>query len=57
MTVGQFAKTQGMALVSYWSFNRDFPGAVGASAQDLTESGSADQKTPSQFLTTFQAAL
>jgi chitinase len=57
LSVSNFAKTQGLALVSYWSFNRDFPGAVGASSQSLSESGSPDQTSASQFFKTFQSAL
>lgn len=55
--VGQFAQTNQLAVQSLWSFNRDFPGGSGSPAQLLNESSSPDQTEPSQFFTTFQAAL
>lgn len=50
--VGQFASTNKLAILSFWSFNRDFAGP------DIsTSSGSTDQTSDSQFFTTFQKAL
>jgi hypothetical protein len=55
-SVGQFAKSNQLAVLSYWNFNRDFPGGSGT-AQVLDASSSPDQKQDSQFFTTFQSAL
>jgi hypothetical protein len=54
--VAQFAKASKLATLSYWNFNRDFPGGS-ISSQDLTDSSSPDQKQDSQFFTTFQSAI
>ena len=55
-SVGQFAISNQLAVLSYWNFNRDFPGGSGT-AQVLDASSSPDQKQDSQFFTTFQSAL
>jgi len=55
-TLGQFAKTNQLAVLSYWNFNRDFAGGS-ATTQSLDSSSSPDQKKDSQFFTTFQSAL
>jgi hypothetical protein len=54
--VGQFAKTNQLAVLSYWNFNRDFPGGTGTQ-QVLDASSSPDQKKDSEFFTTFQSAV
>ncbi|KAJ7856225.1 hypothetical protein B0H14DRAFT_3136105 [Mycena olivaceomarginata] len=55
-TLGNFAKESGLATLSYWNFNRDFPGGD-LTTQSLVSSSSPDQKNPSEFFTTFQKAL
>jgi hypothetical protein len=50
--VGQFVKQNNLAYLSYWMFNRDFPGN-----NDDTETVAKDQTKPYQFFTTFKAAL
>ncbi|KAJ7265561.1 hypothetical protein C8J57DRAFT_1229793 [Mycena rebaudengoi] len=55
-TLGIFAKEHSLATLSYWNFNRDFPGGD-ATTQSLDTSSSPDQKNPSEFFTTFQKAL
>lgn len=54
--VAQTAKTNGMAGISYWSFNRDFAGGS-IDSQSLLNSSSPDQKSDSEFFTTFKNAL
>jgi hypothetical protein len=50
--VAQFAAANKLAIFSYWSFNRDFPGT------DIsTASGSSDQTSASQFFTAVQKGL
>jgi hypothetical protein len=56
LSVGNFAKESGLATLSYWNFNRDFPGGD-LTTQSLVSSSSPDQKNPSEFFTTFQKAL
>ena len=41
-----------MSIMSYWSFNRDFPGDDSATYQTLNSSSSPDQQYPAQFFTT-----
>ncbi|KAJ7193927.1 hypothetical protein GGX14DRAFT_587328 [Mycena pura] len=55
-TLGNFAKTSNLATLSYWNFNRDFPGGD-ASTQSLNSSFSPDQKNSSDFFNAFQKAL
>jgi len=55
-TLGNFAKANSLATLSYWNFNRDFPGGD-TTTQSLDSSSSPDQMAPSQFFTTFQQAL
>jgi len=55
-TLGNFAKANALATLSYWNFNRDFPGGD-VTAQSLDSSSSPDQTNPMQFFTTFQQAL
>ncbi|KAF8511086.1 hypothetical protein JB92DRAFT_2936123 [Gautieria morchelliformis] len=55
-TLGQFVKSQGMSSMSYWSFNRDFPGTP-SGGQSLDVSSSPDQTTPGQFFTTIGNAM
>ncbi|KAJ7111018.1 hypothetical protein C8R44DRAFT_933932 [Mycena epipterygia] len=55
-TLGNFANQNSLATLSYWNFNRDFPGGD-ATSQSLDSSSSPDQKNPSEFFTTFQKAL
>ncbi|KAF7368269.1 Chitinase [Mycena venus] len=55
-TLGNFAKESNLATLSYWNFNRDFPGGD-ATTQSLDSSSSPDQTNPSEFFTTFQNAL
>ncbi|KAJ6506627.1 hypothetical protein C8R45DRAFT_970160 [Mycena sanguinolenta] len=55
-TLGNFAQTNGLARLSYWNFNRDFPGGD-TTTQSLDSSSSPDQTNPSEFFTTFQSAL
>ncbi|KAJ6568922.1 hypothetical protein B0H19DRAFT_1256616 [Mycena capillaripes] len=45
-----------LATLSYWNFNRDFPGGD-PTTQSLDSSSSSDQRNPSEFFTTFQKAL
>jgi hypothetical protein len=50
--VAEFALTSHMKYVSFWAFNRDFPGA------DLsTTTVSPDQSTPYQFFETFASVF
>ncbi|KAF8183495.1 hypothetical protein K438DRAFT_1766782 [Mycena galopus ATCC 62051] len=55
-TLGNFAKENSLATLSYWNFNRDFPGGD-TTTQSLNTSSSPDQTNPSEFFTTFQKAL
>jgi len=57
MTLAQFVKQNNLAQLSYWSFNRDFPGDAGATTQSLDDSSSPDQKNPYDFFTMSQNAL
>ncbi|KAJ7866960.1 hypothetical protein B0H14DRAFT_3133026 [Mycena olivaceomarginata] len=54
--LGNFAKESSLATLSYWNFNRDFPGGD-TTTQSLDSSSSPDQTNPSEFFTTFQKAL
>jgi hypothetical protein len=56
LSVGNFAKESSLATLSYWNFNRDFPGGD-TTTQSLDSSSSPDQTNPSEFFTTFQKAL
>jgi chitinase len=56
-TLGNFAKESSLATLSYWNFNRDFPGGDPKTPQSLDSSSSPDQTNPSEFFTTFQKAL
>ncbi|KAJ7438255.1 hypothetical protein FB451DRAFT_1192775 [Mycena latifolia] len=53
---GATTRESSLATLSYWNFNRDFPGGD-ATTQSLNSSSSPDQKNPSEFFTTFQKAL
>jgi hypothetical protein len=55
--VAQFVSAQGMSSISYWSFNRDFPGNDPSGAQSLNFASSPDQTSPAQFFTTISGAL
>jgi hypothetical protein len=55
-TLGKFAQSNQLAVLSYWNFNRDFAGGSGPT-QSLTASSSPDQTQDSQFFTTFKSAV